>query len=175
MIQQIWEWKDKNGDLYKRTNVFVHSVSLFIRWEADPQLTGVQQGREVLQARNVYDNVIRCEAPPPNLNIFLHLVGGQTAKFKDCRYFRLYSRFAITSTVNTDYCISHQLTVQMWKTLLKYTFRSKSWELYFGIPIAQIDSRKNFNVVSLFLKVGFNFISSSLKREGGNFNCDFWF
>ena len=57
-----------------------------------------------------------------------------------------------------------------------YTFGSKSWEHYFGVSIAQIDSRKNFNVVSLFLKVGFNFINSGLRREGRNLksDCRFW-
>ena len=56
--------------------------------------------------------------------------------------------------------------------MLKYTFRSKPQEFYSGVSIAKIDSSKNFNVVSLFLKVGFNFISSTLRREGGDFNSD---
>ena len=44
---------------------------------------------------NVSDDVKRCELPPPNLNstkIFLHLVWGQTVKFKDHQYFRLYGK-----------------------------------------------------------------------------------
>ena len=56
--------------------------------------------------------------------------------------------------------------------MLKYTFRSKPQEFYSGVSIAKIDNSKNFNVVSLFLKVGFNFISSTLRREGGDFNSD---
>ena len=46
-------------------------------------------------ARNVYNDVIRCEVPPPNLNsakIFLCSVWGQTAKFKDRQCFQLYGR-----------------------------------------------------------------------------------
>ena len=42
---------------------------------------------------NIYDDVICCKAPPPNLNsanIFLRSVWGQTAKLKDRQYFRLY-------------------------------------------------------------------------------------
>ena len=42
---------------------------------------------------NIYDDVICCKAPPPNLNstnIFLHSVWGQTAKLKDRQYFWLY-------------------------------------------------------------------------------------
>ena len=46
------------------------------------------------RVRNVYDDITRCEAPLPNLNsasIFLCLVWGQTAKFKDRQYFWLHS------------------------------------------------------------------------------------
>lgn len=79
--------------------------------------------------------------------------------------------FQNTNLIDTDYCMHFTSTV----CDIMYTFRINPREFYLGISIAQIDSRKNFNVVSLFLKVGFNFTSISLRREGENFNRDFWF
>ena len=40
------------------------------------------------RAHNVYDDVIRCEAPPPSLNSTNSF--NAHAKFKDCQYFWLY-------------------------------------------------------------------------------------
>ena len=68
---------------------------------------------------NVYDDIIHCEAPPPNsnsANIFLWLVWDQTIKFKDRQYYRLYGSFHCTYTPHmvtrqpTTYCPATQNT-----------------------------------------------------------------
>ena len=53
-------------------------------------------------ACNVYDDITRCKAPPPNLNsanIFSCSVWGQTAKFKDCQYLQLYGSHILAKHV----------------------------------------------------------------------------
>ena len=51
------------------------------------------------RARNVYNDIIYCEAPPPNLNsanIIYAWFGAKLPNLKDCQHFWLHSTTLVT-------------------------------------------------------------------------------